>query len=252
MDLIAENKLVDFLKSGEILNKSLTETADALKPGVTLMALNDIAEESIRKKGGRPSFLNYSSDGSKNFPASLCVSINDAVVHGIPKDGVSLRNGDIVSLDLGVEFNGMYTDMALTKIVGKAKNRSDSNLVEATRKSLCEAITHLYPGNRIGDVGNAIEETANKHGFCVVKSLVGHGIGESPHQDPQVPNYGKKGTGGVLCEGLALAIEPMLVDGRAEVYTDTDGWTVRTKSGGKSAHFEKTILITKGEPIIVT
>lgn len=252
MNLIAKNKLVNFLKSGEILNESLTETANAVKPGVTLMALNDIAEESIRKKGGRPSFLNYSSDGSKNFPASLCISVNDAVVHGIPKSGVSLRDGDIVSLDLGVEFGGMYTDMALTIIVGKAKNRSDSNLIEATRKSLYEAITCSQQGSRIGDIGNAIEETANKYGFCVVKSLVGHGIGESPHQDPQVPNYGKKGTGEVLCEGMALAIEPMLVNGTAEVYTDADGWTVRTRNGKNSAHFEKTILITKGEPIIVT
>ncbi|OGD64373.1 type I methionyl aminopeptidase [Candidatus Berkelbacteria bacterium RIFOXYA2_FULL_43_10] len=252
MNLIADRKLDDFLNGGKILRESLIETADAAKPGVTLLALNNIAEESIRKRGGRPSFLNYSSDGSRNFPASLCVSINDAVVHGIPKAGISLRDGDVVSLDLGVEFRGMYTDMAETMIVGQPKNKSDINLIEATKKSLEKAIALAYVGRRIGDIGNAIEEIATQSGFCVVKSLVGHGIGEAPHQDPQVPNFGKKGTGDVLLPGVALAIEPMLVDGKAEVYTDIDGWTVRTKSGNKSAHFEKTILITKKDPIVVT
>jgi methionyl aminopeptidase len=252
MILIKKNQIDNFIKSGAILRASLETVILALKPGVTTWSLNEIAEEEIRKRGARPSFLNYSADSSNNFPAALCVSINDEVVHGVPRRDISVRDGDVVSLDLGVEYKGMFTDMALSKVVGKCPDKSSSRLVNATEKALACAISKAKAGNRIGDISHQVEEIAKESGYDVVKQLVGHGIGSKPHLDPQVPNYGRPGQGEILVPGLAIAIEPMIVDGNPDVYTDSDGWTVKTKDQSRAAHFEKTVLIMERKTIIIT
>lgn len=194
--------------------------------------------------GATPSFKNYKSNPSDSpFPASLCVSINNEVVHGIPKKTKILRSGDLVKLDLGVEFRGMYTDAAITVPCGKVEKKLLS-LLDTTRLSLDNALKVVKAGNRIGNVGHAIESTAKYYGFQVVRELVGHGVGAAVHEDPEIPCFGLPGTGGTLLEGMVLAIEPMVNMGKWQVVFDKDGWTVKTQDGHPSAHFEHTILVT--------
>ncbi len=221
-----------------------------VKPGISTMALNEFAEAEIVKAGGRPSFKNYGS--KKNpFPAGLCTSVNDVIVHGIPSRDVILKDGDIVGLDIGMEYKGLYTDTAITVGVGKISDIA-KKLIETTKKSLDAAISQAKAGNKIGDIAFATQSTAEKAGFSVVRDLVGHGVGYDVHEDPAVPNYGKKGTGLVLKEGMVLAIEPMLCENEYFVSMDNDGWTIRTKDGELSAHFEHTIAITKDSARVLT
>jgi len=198
----------------------------------------------VKGFGATPSFKNYKSNPSDSpFPASLCVSINNEVVHGIPKKTKILRSGDLVKLDLGVEFRGMYTDAAITVPCGKVEKKLLS-LLDTTRLSLDNALKVVKAGNRIGNVGHAIESTAKYYGFQVVRELVGHGVGAAVHEDPEIPCFGLPGTGGTLLEGMVLAIEPMVNMGKWQVVFDKDGWTVKTQDGHPSAHFEHTILVT--------
>ncbi|MDP4001026.1 MAG: type I methionyl aminopeptidase [bacterium] len=239
-------------KSGQILATVLGLVASKVKPGVTAAELDELAESKIRSLGGIPAFKGHKANPSeKAFPASLCVSINDEVVHGIPSKEKVLQDGDIVGLDLGVIYGGLYTDSAITVAVGKI----DSKLVElvgAARKSLDKGLEQVKPGNHIGDIGCAIEKSAQDEGFVVVRDLVGHGVGESVWEEPEVPCFGKPGSGVEIKEGMVLAIEPMLNMENWRIKFEADGWTVKTQDNKPSAHFEHTVLVTKDGCEIIT
>ncbi len=252
MEQLTENDIENIKKSGQILKETLKKVSSLVKPGVSGSYLNSIAEENIRKQGGKPSFLNYSSSGEKPFPASLCVSINENLVHGIPSENQIIKEGDIVGLDLGVNYHGLCTDSAVTVIAGKPIDQSHQKLVEATKESLTIGIRQVKAGSTTGDIGHAVEKYVEGKGFQVVKSLVGHGIGHTPHQEPSVPNFGEKSSGARLLENIAIAIEPMVVMGRNDLKTDADGWSIRTVDKSLTAHFEHTVLITKNGYEVIT
>lgn len=229
-------------EGGRLLHDILYATAALAKPGVSTLTLNTFAENEIAKIGGRPSFKNYGP--KKNpFPAALCTSLNDEVVHGIPSEKVILKSGDIVGLDIGMEYKGLFTDTAITVPIGNVHSKAKS-LIDTAHKALSQAIKQAKVGNRVGDISHAIQKTAEEMGFSVVRDLVGHGVGYDVHEDPVIPCYGKKGTGPLLKEGMVLAIEPMLCEYDYLLDFDPDGWTIRTKDKGLSAHFEHTIAIT--------
>ena len=236
-------------EGGKLLRDILLRTAKLVRAGVTTKELSDYAETEIRKIGGRPSFIGY-GDKSNPFPAALCTSVNDVVVHGIPGKEI-LASGDIIGLDIGMEYKTLYTDTAITVPVGTVSSIAQK-LIDVTKKSLELGIQQARAGMHVGDIGHAVQSYAEKNGFSVVRDLVGHGVGYGVHEDPQVPNYGKKGTGAKLVEGMVIAIEPMLCSGTYYIFFDDDDWTIRTEDGGISAHFEHTIAITKQGPRILT
>jgi methionyl aminopeptidase len=230
----------------------LRAVAKAAKPGVATRALEDLAMKLIVEGGDTPAFLDYKPYGAKRaFPASLCVSINDEVVHGIPNEGDKvLKEGDIVSLDLGLIHNGMITDSAVTVAVGKVSPEA-KELLKATSKALDIGIKAAWGGNTTGDIGAAIEAFVLPQGFGIVRELAGHGVGYKVHEDPYVPNYGKAGEGEKLVPGMVIAIEPMLNAGGEKLKLDADGYTYKTADGSLSAHFEHTVLITeKGAEVL--
>ena len=237
-------------EGGKILRDILHRAAEMARPGVSTAAINDFAEKEIVKTGGRPSFIGY---GSKKNPFlfGLCTSINDAVVHGVPSEVDILKDGDILGLDIGMEYKKLYTDTAITIPVGKVSTLA-LNLIDVTQKSLDEALKKVKPGNTIGDIGHAIQTTVESSGFSVVRDLVGHGVGYDVHEDPAVPCYGKPGKGIILTENMVLAIEPMVCEKKPKIFFDTDGWTIRTHDGGLAAHFEHTIAVTKTGVRILT
>lgn len=224
-----------------------------VRPGISARELDETAHKLIIEGGDTPAFLNYQPHGAQRpFPASLCVSINDEIVHGIPNEEEKiLKEGDIVTLDLGLIHKGLITDAAITVPVGKVSKELEE-LLEATKAALMAGIKAAKGGKRVGDVGSSIERVAVPHGYGVVEELSGHGVGYHVHEDPFVPNYGEAGTGEVLKPGMVIAIEPMFNLGSRHVMLDSDGYTYRTKDGKPSAHFEHTILITKGSPEILT
>lgn len=232
-------------ESSLLVSKTLAEVARIVAPGVTTQKLNDVAEEFMRDNGAIPAFLNYNG-----FPYSLCISPNDQVVHGFPGQYV-LQEGDIVSVDCGVIKNNFFGDSAYTFAVGEI-DPVVKKLLEVTKESLVKGIEKAVVGNRIGDIGYAVQEYAEKHGYGVVKELVGHGVGHKLHEKPEVPNYGRRGVGMKLEEGLVLAIEPMINAGRASVKFWDDGWTVSTTDQKASAHFEHTVAIRKGKADILS
>ena len=225
----------------------------AVKPGVEAVRLNNLAYEMAIEKGDKPAFLNYKPYSAKRpYPASLCVSVNDEIVHGIPNEGGKiLKEGDIVSLDMGLVHKGLITDMAVTVPVGKI-NESEQKLIDVCRESLYKGIEAANGGNNIGDISFAIERHIRPFGYGIVRELAGHGVGYEVHEDPYVPNYGSKGTGEKLKSGMVLAIEPMVNEGTEKIILDKDGYTYRTADGKRSAHFEHTILITKKGAEILT
>lgn len=237
-------------QGGKLLRDILHRTAELAKPGVSTLELTQFAESEMIKVGGQPSFIGY-GDSSNPFPYGLCTSINDAVVHGIPSKNDVLQDGDIVGLDIGMVYKGLYTDTAITVPVGKISTTA-KQLIEVTRTSLEEAINQVKPGNTIGDIGFAIQSVVEKAGFSVVRDLVGHGVGYAVHEDPAVPCYGKPGKGIVLVENMVLAIEPMVCQHKPHVVFDPDGWTIRSSDGGLTAHFEHTIAVTKKGVKILT
>jgi methionyl aminopeptidase len=228
-----------------IVVDALEELADAAQPGITTAEMDRIAREHIEKAGARPAFLGY-----RGYPATLCISVNDEVVHGIPGKR-KLREGDIVGLDLGCVVKGYYGDAARTVAVGKVSSEAD-RLMRVTEEALQAAIEVCRPGFRVGDVGHAIQRHAESHGYSVVREFVGHGIGTSLHEEPQVPNYGPPGRRERLVPGMCLAIEPMVNSGRAEVRVLEDGWTAVTSDGSLSAHFEQTVAVTENGPWILS
>lgn len=226
---------------------------DAIKPGITTLELDKIAEKTIRENGGVPAQLGYPSGekGIPPFPASICASINDEVIHGIPSNRVKLKEGDVVSIDLVAYKNGFNGDAARTHIVGKGTKNAEK-LVSITKQAFFEGIKYAKAGNRIGDVCHAIGEFVEKNGYSVVKEFQGHGIGRSMHEDPGIPNYGKAGKGIKLEPGMTLAIEPMVIEKKPDILVLDDGWTIITEDGSLAAHYENTILITENEPEILT
>jgi methionyl aminopeptidase len=226
---------------------------EMIRPGVSTKALDEEANRLILEGGDIPAFLNYQPHGAKRpFPATLCVSINDEVVHGIPNENPRiLEEGDIVSIDLGLIHKGLITDAAITVGVGKISKELEE-LLEVTKKALMAGIKAAKGRKTVGDVGLAIEKVAIPHKYGVVEELSGHGVGYHVHEDPFIPNYGEAGVGEVLKPGMVVAIEPMFNLGNRHVTLDSDGYTYRTKDGKPSAHFEHTIVITKGEPEILT
>ncbi|MFH1175525.1 MAG: type I methionyl aminopeptidase [bacterium] len=263
MIIIKTSEEIEIMREGgKILSEVLQIVAKmAKKPGVFTEDLNKKAEEEILKRGAMPSFKDYIPEDGEDlkYPASLCVSVNDAIVHGIPDKKTKIQAGDVIGLDLGVEFKGLYSDAAITVICeekglfGRKKVISKYlKLVETAEKCLFEAIKVAKSGNTIGDIGWAIQITAENEGFSVVRDLVGHGVGKFVHEAPEIPNFGIRGKGLKLKEGMTLAIEPMICAGRLETKILADGWTVVTKDGSYAAHFEHTIVITKNGGEILT
>lgn len=234
-------------QSALLVSKTLTEVAKILKPGITTLSIDKMIGEFIHDNGAIPSFLNYQD----TYPFNSCISVNDVVVHGFPNKN-ELREGDIASIDIGVILNGWHGDHAYTFAIGDP-GADTMQLIKVTKESLYKGIEKAIAGNYVGDIAYAIQEhTERKHGYGVVRELVGHGLGRNMHEDPQVPNYGKRGSGKKLREGLVLAIEPMINMGRREVYTESDGWTVRTKDGKPSVHFEHDVCIRKHKADILS
>lgn len=232
--------------SNLMVGRTLAEVAKVIKEGVTTLQLDKIAEEYIRDNGGIPAFLNYNG-----FPNTLCTSVNEQVVHGIPSDKVVLKSGDIISVDCGVLKNGFYGDSAYTFCVGEVKPEV-VKLLKTTKESLYLGIEMAVEGKRLGDVGYAIQEHCERNGYSVVREMVGHGIGKHLHEAPEVPNYGTKGTGKMLKSGMVIAIEPMINLGRKELFFERDGWTTRTYDKKCSAHFEHTVAIRNGKADILS
>lgn len=244
--LKSENEIQVMREAGRLAAEALACVIEKIKPGVTTAELDRIAEKFILKRSGRPAFKGY-----KGYPASICTSLNNVVVHGIPSDDQVIKETDLVSIDLGVEYKGFYGDLAWTVVMEKAPENA-RRLAEITKKSLFAGIKKALPGNRLFDISYEIQRVAESAGYNVVRQFVGHGIGREMHEDPQVPNYGKPGTGVLLKPGIVLAIEPMVNEGTYEVYVETDRWTVKTADGKLSAHFEHTVAITESGPEILT
>ena len=247
MMIYKTNEQVELMRQSALLvSKTLTEVAAFLKPGITTLSIDEMIGVFIKDHKGIPSFLNY-----RAYPFNSCISVNDVVVHGFPgKD--ELQEGDIITVDIGVILSGWHGDHAYTFAIGDP-GEEVMKLISVTKESLYKGIEKAVTGNRIGDIAFAIQEhTEKKHGYGVVRELVGHGLGKNLHEDPQVPNYGKRGSGPKLKEGLVLAIEPMINLGKKDVYTEEDGWTVRTKDGKPSVHFEHDVCIRKGKADILS
>ena len=241
----SEREIELMREAGKMVSMTHQYLKNFIKPGITTKELDRLAEEYIRKMGGVPTCKGY-----EGFPATLCTSVNDTVVHGIP-DNYKLKDGDIITIDMVIGYKGYQGDAAWTYAVGEISD-DKKYLMEHTEKALYEGVKQVKPGNRIGDISNAVEEYANKHHLGVVKELCGHGIGRDMHEDPEVPNYGTKGTGPKLREGMVICIEPMLNLGTADIYMLDDEWTIKTDDGKPAAHYEHTILVTKDGYEILT
>ncbi len=252
MAIIKDKKELEILREGgKILASVLFEVAREVKSGKTGDELDILFEKLVGQNGGEPSFKNYQPIASiKPFPASLCLSLNDEVVHGIPF-GKKIKQGDLVSLDAGLLYKGLYTDMAVTFFVG-SPDKNIENFIDVCKKSLQEGIKTAKAGVKTGAVGQAIQKTVEEAGYSVVRTLIGHGVGREVHEAPEVPNFGLKEEGEELVEGMVIAIEPMINMGNYKIVLDNDGWTWRTKDASLSAHFEHTVRVTKNGAEIIT
>ena len=251
MILIKSKKEIDYIReSCRIVAETLQLLKANVKTGITTLELDKIAEDYIRSNNALPAFKGYSQGGAPGFPGSICSSVDDEVVHGIPSTR-TLKNGEIVSLDIGVLKNGFFGDAALTVAVGNISD-DKKKLMEITERSLQLGIEQAIAGNKVHDISNAVQVYVEANGFSIVRDLCGHGVGKFLHEDPSIPNFGKKGTGAKLKNGMTLAIEPMVNSGKYDVITANDGWTIVTADGSTSAHFEHTILINNNLPEILT
>lgn len=250
--IIKTKEEIEILREGgRRLAGVLHKVKERIKPGISTKDLDRYAQELIKDLGDEPAFLNYIPEGvSKPFPAALCVSVNEEVVHGIPKENLILKEGDIVSIDCGLKYQGLYTDMAMTVPVGKVSSEV-KKLVETTRRALEAGIDTFIPGNTLGDVGHVIAEFARDEGYGIVEELSGHGVGREIHEDPYIPNFGRPGEGEKIVPDMVVAIEPMFNLGTKRVKFENDQYTVRTLDRKPSAHFEHTVLVTeKGSEIL--
>jgi len=232
--------------ANQLVTRVLASLAEAARPGVSTGDLDALAEEQIRQAGAEPAFKGY-----RGFPATLCASINDEVVHGIPSRSRVLKAGDIISLDVGARLEGYYGDSAVTVAVGDVPGETQA-LLKVTREALELGIVQAKVGGRLSDISHAIQEWVERHGFSIVREFVGHGIGERLHEEPQVPNYGQPGRGPKLAEGMVLAIEPMVAMGKPQTRVLSDGWTAVTRDGSLAAHFEHTVAVTAAGPVVLT
>lgn len=248
-----EKERATLIEAGKRLAGVMETLRVKVRPGVTTEELDDLAEQLIRDGGDSPAFLGYTPEGARRpYPATLCVSINDEVVHGIPNESVkTLKEGDIVGLDFGLIHEGVVVDAAITVSVGTV-NEESKKLMQATEAALAAGIAAAVPGNHLGDISHAIQEEIENAGFSIVKSLGGHGVGDLVHEEPFISNYGRAGSGELLEEGMVLALEPISAAGKGAVTIDPDGYTFRTKDGSRSAHFEHTILLEKEGARIIT
>lgn len=244
--LKSKEEIAGIERACKITAEALERLKEIIKPGVSTQELDEFAEEFIVGKGGRPAFKGY-----KSYPKTLCTSINNQVVHGIPSDVAIIKEGDILSIDLGVFLDGFYGDAAITLPVGKVNSEAE-RLIRVTEEALYMGIGEAVIGNRLSDISHAIQAHVEEAGFSVVTAFVGHGIGRSLHEEPQVPNFGKPGQGPRLVKGMTLAIEPMVNMGGSETLVLEDGWTAVTKDGSLSAHFEHTVAVTNNGPLILT
>lgn len=237
-------------RASQIVAEILSDVKARVRSGVTTEELDQVAEDAIARKGAKPAFKGYVV-GGRSFPKTICISINDEVVHGIPSKKRALRDGDIVGLDFGVVYEGYYSDSAETVAVGKVATEAQ-RLIDVTRQSLEAGIAAIKPGGHVSDISAAVQEVAEGAGFSVVREFVGHGVGRKLHEDPQVPNYRTGARGPRLEPGMVLAIEPMINAGKPEVYVKSDGWTAATRDGRLSAHFEHSVAVTPDGPYILT
>jgi methionyl aminopeptidase len=242
----SKSELERMREAGRLVGEVLTALAAHVAPGVSTGDLDALAEKRILQSGATPAFKGY-----HGYPASICVSINEEVIHGIPSGRRLLREGDIVSIDVGASLDGYFGDSAVTLPVGQVSETA-ATLLRVTEEALFKAIERVRPGGRVSDIGHAVQRHIEAYGFSVVREFVGHGIGQRMHEEPQIPNYGEPGRGPRLIEGMVLAIEPMVNAGKAAVKVLADGWTAVTRDGSPSAHFEHTVAVTAGEPWILT
>lgn len=242
----SEPELERMRPANQLVADVLAAVEAAVAEGVSTWDLDVMAERLIRDGGGEPAFKGY-----RGFPATLCTSVNEEVVHGIPSKGRVLKSGDVISIDMGVRLGGYYGDAAVTVPVGRVPERT-LELLRVTRESLERAIAEVKVGARLSNIGHAVQQWVERHGFSVVREFVGHGIGERLHEEPQIPNYGPPGRGPKLAAGMVLAIEPMVAMGRAETKILADGWTAVTKDGSVAAHFEHTVAVTADGPLVLT
>jgi methionyl aminopeptidase len=233
-------------EAGRLVGEVLTELAAHVAPGVTTADLDELAEKRILRAGATPAFKGY-----HGYPATICASVNEEVIHGIPSGRRVLQEGDVISIDVGASLDGYFGDSAITLAVGKVSEEA-ATLLRVTDESLYKAIEAVKPGGRISDIGHAVQKHVEAYGFSVVREFVGHGIGQKMHEEPQVPNYGEPGRGPRLTEGMVLAIEPMVNAGKPAVKVLADGWTAVTRDGSLSAHFEHTVAVTADGPWILT
>lgn len=242
-----QSEILAMRESGKMLSQILTDLKEEVQPGVSTKDLAVIAQRELSKLGGSAPFLGY-----MGFPDVICISLNDEVVHGIPRADIIIQSGDIVSLDFGVNYRGMITDSAISLIAGKNNNKQAADLLKYTKQALVEGISVVKNNVRTGDIGKAVETVLNKHHYGIVRDLVGHGVGHNLHEDPNIPNYGRSNTGPWLKSGMTIAIEPMATLGNERVILSPDKWTVKTLDKSLSAHFEHTILITENGSEILT
>ena len=249
--LKTEDEIELMRNANQLVSKTLTELAKCIKPGISTLQLDRIAEEFIRDHGAIPTFKNFPNPYGNPFPASICTSVNDVVVHGIPDDKTILKDGDIISVDCGTlleEFNG---DSCYTFCVGEVSDEV-RKLLRVTKESLYKGIENAVAGKHLGDIGSAVQDHCEAEGYGVVRELTGHGIGREMHEPPQVPNYGRRGNGMLLKAGMCIAIEPMITMGDRQIYMMPDRWTIRTRDGKPAAHFEHTMAICKGKAEILS
>lgn len=243
---------IELLRESNLLvGKTLAEIAKHIKPGVTTKELDRVAEEFIRDNGAVPTFKGFPNPNGTPFPASICTSVNEQVVHGIPAEDVVLKDGDVISVDCGTCINGFCGDSAYTFCVGGVSEEI-RKLLKVTKEALYIGIENAVQGKRLGDIGYSIQQHCESNSYGVVREFVGHGIGKNMHEDPQVPNYGKRGSGTMLKQGLCIAIEPMITLGTRQLVMERDGWTVRTKDRKCAAHFEHTVAVRKGKAEILS
>ena len=250
--LKTEDEIELMRQANQLVGKTLGELARHIKPGVTTLQLDKIAEEFIRDHGAEPTFLNFPNPNGAPFPASICTSVNDVVVHGVPSAETVLKDGDIITIDCGTLLNGFNGDSAYTFCVGEV-SEDVKRLLKTTKESLYLAIENAVAGHHLGDISYAVQTHGEAQGYGIVRELTGHGIGREMHEDPQVPNYGRRGNGVMLKAGMCIAIEPMVTMGSREIFLDaSDMWTIRTRDGKPAAHFEHTIAIRRGKAEILS